>query len=139
MKLCARNFRNSNPRGQRSSKQMRNRELKDFSALLAILLIVIMPVLSVTYLPGVDLPNHLARHYIGHALKNSLDLQAFYTFEWQLIPNLAGDALAILLDDFLQIHDVGRAILALSLSLWVIAPVVLNRVLWGRFSAWPLF
>ncbi|MBM1172021.1 hypothetical protein [Microvirga arabica] len=139
MNLCARNLQSSDLRGQNSSEQIRNRELKIFSAVLSVLLIVLLPVFSVTYLPGVDLPNHLARHYIGHALNNSLDLQTFYTFDWRLIPNLAGDAIASLLDDFLHIHDVGRAIFALSLSLWVIVPVVLNRVLWGRFSAWPLF
>lgn len=105
----------------------------------AALLVLLMPVLLVEHPRMVDLPNHLARHYIGEAIAGSLPLQTFYEFSWRLTPNVAGDALYVPLSWFLSPYDAARAVFGLSVALWLAAPLVLHRALWGRTSLWPLF
>lgn len=99
---------------------------------------LLVPVFSVSYLPQVDLPNHLARQYIGANADASRHLSNFYDFEWRWIPYMLGDALSIGLNKAFSIYDVGRFVLGLSLALWLSAAMLLHRSLWGSFSAWPL-
>ena len=105
----------------------------------AVLLALLVPLLLSDHPRMVDLPNHLARHFIGGAIAGSEALQSYYDFSWRLIPNLAGDALHVPLSWFLTSYDAGRVTLGLSIALWLAAPVALHRVLWGRTSLWPLF
>lgn len=103
------------------------------------LLALLMPLLLIEHPRMVDLPNHLARHYIGGAIAGSATLQSFYEFSWRLVPNVAGDALYVPLSWFLSPYDAARVIFGLSVALWLAAPLVLHRALWGRYSLWPLF
>lgn len=104
-----------------------------------VLLALLLPLLLSVHPRMVDAPNHLARHYIGSAIAGSEALQAYYQFSWRLIPNLAADAVHVPLSWFLSIYDAGRVVLGITIALWLAAPMVLYRVLWGRFSLWPLF
>ena len=104
-----------------------------------VLLVLLTPVLLTEHPRAVDLPNHLARHYIGATIAGAEALQTYYEHAWRLIPNLAGDALHVPLSRLFSIYDAGRVVLGLSIALWLAAPLVLHRAIWGRFSLWPLF
>ncbi|MEM7221352.1 MAG: hypothetical protein AAF495_00125 [Pseudomonadota bacterium] len=98
----------------------------------------ILPIVIITHPIQIDLPQHLARHYIASTIERSDHLSRFYSFEWQIIPYLAGDVLHQVLARYAPIYDAGRIALGIVFLLWLTAALLLHRVLWGTFSAWPL-
>jgi hypothetical protein len=46
---------------------------------------------SVTYLPLIDLPNHMARHYLEAVKVSGGDVGPFYNLELRVLPNLGAD------------------------------------------------
>ena len=94
--------------------------------------------MSVTYPPLVDYPNHLARYYITATVDQDPLLQQFYTKNWSWQPYLGADIAGYILSHLFEPYTVGRVLVFLSLALWLVAAVTLHRVLWGRFSLWPL-
>ncbi len=103
-----------------------------------VFMVALVPILFVAHPLQIDMPNHLARHYIASNIGLSDDLSRFYAFEWQAIPYLGGDALYQLLDEFLSIYDARRFVLAIVCLTLLGSAMLLHRVLWGSFSIWPL-
>ncbi len=87
----------------------------------AFFVVAALPILAVETLPLFDYPNHLARMHILAEEGGSAVLGRFYAVHLQPIPNLAMES--FLLAIFLLIAG-GTA--------------ALNRVLFGRWSAWSL-
>jgi hypothetical protein len=104
----------------------------------AILVVVVIPLWLVRYPPLFDYPYHLAHHYIGSAIVQSPDLQKIYEYGWRPAGNLAGEVIYLGIGPFLRPEVAERVVVAIAMGLFVIAPFLLNRVLWGRWSAGPL-
>jgi hypothetical protein len=110
-----------------------------FAALFALLAILAtLPVLLCETLPLVDYPNHLARMHILATLKNSAQLQSYYEIVWRPLPNLAMDLTVPPLARWLPLAWAGKAFVVASLCLMSGGAAVLHRVLFGKWSAWPL-
>ena len=81
-----------------------------------------------------DYPAHLASYYLiaGGASK-------FYHIEWAFLPNLAGEIAIPLLSKLVGLEFATRLFVTIGLMLWVIAPALIQRALFGRMSIAPLF
>jgi hypothetical protein len=110
-----------------------------FAALFALLgILAALPVLLCETLPLVDYPNHLARMHILSTLKNSVQLQSYYEIVWRPLPNLAMDLTVPPLAHWLPLAWAGKAFVLATLCLISGGAAVLHRVLFGKWSAWPL-
>jgi hypothetical protein len=109
------------------------------------LMILSLPVMLYSYPPFIDLPNHLARHYIeAMEAGNSNHLQAgylqqYYDFKWRPVPYQAADMLYVPLTRIMSIYNAGRIVIIIIIFLWLLTPMIVYRVIWGHYSAWPLF
>jgi len=110
-----------------------------FAALFLALLAAVCAPLALTSLPPlVDYPNHLARMYLLANLDRAPALQKFYQLDWRPLPDLAMDALVPPLLKFMPLEGAGKLFLAATYALLVSGVAALHRVLFGRWSAWPL-
>jgi hypothetical protein len=98
--------------------------------------IAALPVLAVETLPMFDYPNHLARMHIL-ASPNDPILQQFYEARWQLLPNLAMDAIVPLLARIMPLAAAGKAFILLIFLLLAGGAAALHRTLFRRWSLFP--
>lgn len=103
-------------------------------ALALALLVVLLPIWSVTLPPLLDYPNHLARQYILAGLPDSAILQQFYLAAWRPVPNLAMDAVVQALSSVLPIDTAAKVFLSSALLLVALAPIALSRALFGHIT-----
>lgn len=107
-------------------------------ALLFLLLLggALLPLALCSPLPLGDYTNHLARIHIIANIGSSSDLARFYSVEWAVIPNLASDILVPWLAHVgsWSVENVLVAFTGASLCLLASGAIVLNRVLYGRWS-----
>ncbi len=115
-----------------------SRALAAWGVLAVAVAVLCAPLAAVTYLPFTDLPNHLARHYLAAHLAEIPALQPYYGFEDRVRPNSAVDLIRGLLGWDGDIYLFGRLIVGFYFVNLMVAMLVLNRVLWGRWSAWPV-
>ncbi len=104
-----------------------------FAALFAV---AALPVLSCDTLPLFDYPNHLARMHILVAIAHSAPLQRYYEIVWRPLPNLAMDLTVPPLARLMPLAWAGKVFVLLTLFLLAGGAAALNRVLFGRWSAW---
>ena len=103
---------------------------------LAILLSVV-PILAHPNLPLIDLPNHIARHYI--AANPETALSVYYDYELAANGNSTGDLLWLVAGrHFFDPYTFSSILLALYAANLVLATMVLGRVFQDRWTAWPL-
>lgn len=100
--------------------------------------LVLLPLFYALVPPLEDYPNHLARMYALSAVGGNEALSRFYEVAWAPIPNLIMDLIVPPLTPYLGVYTAGRVFVGLTLLLMLLGPVVLQRVLNGRWSAWPL-
>jgi hypothetical protein len=96
--------------------------------------IVFVPLWPVAVPPLVDYPNHLAREYILAGLDRSDHLGLFYEANWSATPYLAMDVVVQSLSHFMPVDVAAKVFLSLALLLLAMAPVVLNRALFGQVT-----
>ncbi len=107
------------------------------AGLVAALLLAVVPILSHPHLPLIDLPNHIARHYIAANPGTALD--AYYSYAFAAKGNSAGDLLWLAGGRFLfDAHSFSSILMALYAANFVLASLVLGRVFHGRWTPWPL-
>lgn len=100
------------------------------------ILIAILPILLNPYLPLVDLPNHIARHYIAANPGTALD--AYYSYTFVMKGNSAGDFLWLMLGQHItDVYTFSKILMALYAANLLLSAVVLARVLQGRWLIWP--
>jgi hypothetical protein len=104
----------------------------------ACFVIAALPVLIVATPPLLDYPNHLARMHIEAAYGRSPILQQFYALDWRPIPNLAMDLVVPPLARIMPLAWASKAFLLAIFLLMAGGTAALNRVLFGRWSAWSL-
>lgn len=97
--------------------------------------LVVAPFLTHLYLPLVDLPNHIARHYL--ATSSLAPLEQYYDYEFRLVPNSAVDLIWILSGGKGDPTRFSQIVIALSSVTFVGATIILSRTVWGLWSAWP--
>jgi hypothetical protein len=98
----------------------------------------VLPVLAARHLPLPDGPAHVGRLGILRDLILSGNGSPFYRFDTFFLPNIAFDLSGLALIGFFAPETVGRIFYAATLLLTLWGPVMLHRVLWGRWSAAPL-
>ena len=79
-----------------------------------------------------DYPAHLASFYLMAGGINNPILSHFYHLEWFAIPNLAFEVLVPALGRVISLSAATKLLLSLSVLLWVMAPALINRALYGR-------
>ncbi len=80
---------------------------------LALVLLAALPVLLARYPAMLDYPAHLARWHVMLEGAASPDLQRFYRFDWQWVPNLGADILIRPFAALFGLEPGGRAVLGL--------------------------
>ena len=86
----------------------------------------------------VDYPNHLARMWILAKHGEVPALAANYLVDWRVLPDLAMDLLVPPLSAILPLETAGRIFIGLTMLALIGGTATLHRVLFGRWSAWPL-
>jgi hypothetical protein len=98
-----------------------------------------LPLLLADIPPLLDYPNHLARAYIASHLAADPNLHRFYVVNWgHIVPDMLGDVILVGLARLLPIVLAGKVLIAMILAVTLGGVACLHRVLWGRWSAWPL-
>lgn len=101
--------------------------------------LLLLPLLLADIPPLLDYPNHLARAYIATHLAADPNLLRFYIINWtHIVPDMLGDVVLVTLARILPIALAGKVLIAMALSATLGGVACLHRVLWGRWSAWPL-
>lgn len=100
-----------------------------FLAHLALLLLVPYP-------PLMDLPNHMARHWLAAQALAGAELPPFYAIEYRIIPNLAGDLFMPLVLQVLDLDNAVRLYLSVTLALYWLGPALFLSGQGG--TAWSL-
>jgi len=104
----------------------------------AVTIAVSIPIITHPLPPLSDYLNHLATAHVVDAVANDPDLDRFYRIEWQAIPNLMVDLVVPALHRFMDIYLAGQ-IFTVAIFLAILSgTLVLNRALYGRWSALPL-
>jgi len=91
-----------------------------------------LPVLSVTYAPLVDYPNHLARVYILYHYNETPAYQQTYDKLFEPIPNVAIDLIMVFLQRFVDIMTASKIFLLMSMALFVVGCHILSKTIHGR-------
>lgn len=100
-------------------------------------MIAILPITSSPYLPLVDLPNHIARHYIAANPGTALD--TYYSYAFAMKGNSAGDLLWLAIGQHVtDVYTFSKLLMAIYAANMLLSIAVLARVLHGRWSVWPL-
>ena len=104
----------------------------------ALTLLISIPIWTHPLPPLSDYVNHLARMHVIADLSRNQKLAMFYQLNWQVIPNLAMDAIVPSLARLVSVYLAGQIFLVAMFTLIISGVVVLNRALVGRFSVLPL-
>jgi glycosyltransferase involved in cell wall biosynthesis len=104
-----------------------------------VLMAALLPVILAQYPPGVDLPSHLARAFINYQLPYNEYFQQYYTFEWDILPNLGIDVVLWPLIRILPPYIAGNVFVGLTILLMFAGVAMLRRELYGRVGLMPLF
>ena len=99
---------------------------------------VAIPIFNHPLPPISDYINHLATDHVVDVIDRDPDLNRFYRIEWQPIPDLMMDMVVPLLHRLMSIYLAGQ-IFFISIFVGILSGVLLlNRALYGRWSALPL-
>lgn len=110
---------------------------KVFAVVAALLLIACVP-LALTLIPPLsDYPNHVARIYVLLNLDHSAELATYYAPFLRPIPNLAFDAVALVLAQMLPLWLAGKVVIAITFAVMLGGVIYLHRVVHGHWSVWP--
>lgn len=107
-------------------------------ALLAYVLvvaIVTLPILANPYLPLVDLPNHIARHFI--AANPQAALNQYFDYQLDLTPNSAVDLLWKFTGHPFDAVRFSHFVFLIYAANLIASAMVLARVVNGHWSIWP--
>jgi hypothetical protein len=81
-----------------------------------------------------DYPAHLATFYLIGGGAKLPALAQFYRIEWGFIPNLAAEILVPALGRIANLAVGAKFFLSAAITMWVIAPAYIHRLLYGRYG-----
>lgn len=127
------------PIAQEPSADARNRSKpRVYIAVWAALATVSVLPFALTPVPPLnDYPSHLARAYLIEAVAQSDQLQSFYRIQWDLIPNLAVDAIVPVLSRIVPVETAMIAFTILGMLLLSSGVLAISHALFGRLSPAP--
>jgi hypothetical protein len=99
---------------------------------------MIVPLWCVSSLAMPDYPAHLASFFLIAGGAQRPSLSHFYAIDWALIPNLGSEITVPVLSAWLSLADATKLFVSVGIALWVIAPALIHRALYGRFGLAPL-
>jgi hypothetical protein len=104
-----------------------------WSAFALLMTLMTVPLFSTVLPPLFDYPNHLARLYLLMEGGN-----AFYTVQWEPLPNLAQDLIVPSLAVLMPLALASKLFLVMVFGLITGGAIWLNRVATGAWRVWPL-
>jgi hypothetical protein len=90
-----------------------------------------------TYVPLLDLPNHMARHYLEYLFLTGRELPPYYEIRYRIVPNLGGDLVVPALLLFFDALTASKLFLTGSVIVFWLGPTVFMLQHSGCF-AWAL-
>jgi len=108
------------------------------AATLAVSVLLILPIILHEFLPLVDIPNHIARHYISALNGSDANVSRYYEFKDTIAPNAAIDLIHSFINWNGDPYLVARLSMGAYLINFLVSVLVLNRVLTGTWNFWPL-
>lgn len=85
-----------------------------------------------------DYPARLAGFYLIGGGAASAPLSGFYGIHWAAIPNLAGEIAVPFLARFMALDVAALLFLSVGVAMWVAAPALIQRALYGRVGVTAL-
>lgn len=135
----SRHAANGDAVSDRSRIELANLPFRVFATLFAALFLsVCVPLLLTPLPPLVDYPNHLARMHVLADWSRSPLLRQYYALAWRPLPDLAMDLLVPPLLGIVSLQAAGKLFLAATYFLSTGGVAVLHRVIYRRWSLWPL-
>lgn len=107
--------------------------------LLLLSAMVTLPLLAPPILPLTDLGGHLGRFAVQLDRGADPHLAKWYSFSWQLLPNLGSDLLMELLTPILGLEGSLRAIVMLAVFLQALGVLSTSRLAHGRTTPFAIF
>lgn len=108
------------------------------AATLAVSILLVLPIILHEFLPLVDIPNHIARHYISALNGSDANVSRYYEFKDNIAPNAAIDLIHSFTNWSGDPYLVARLSMGAYLINFLVSVLVLNRVLTGVWNFWPL-
>jgi len=103
-----------------------------------VIAILIAPIWYYDFLPMVDMPNHMARHYLGMKSAAGGDYSQYYSFKNGVVPNSAVDTLLLIVNWRWDPYLIPHLSVSAYIINFIVATMVLARVVSGKWSLWPL-
>ncbi len=97
-----------------------------------------MPVILNGFLPLIDIPNHIARHYIALNLQNNADLSNYYSYIFTWFGNSTADILNAVIGKYVSPYAFVRITMGFYMVNFVFSVCVLHRAIKGHWGIWPL-
>ncbi|MCJ2179388.1 hypothetical protein [Novosphingobium album (ex Hu et al. 2023)] len=104
-----------------------------------LILLAVVPLLYPGIPPLTDLPGHMARIMVQMDGGRTADIARWYSFQWNLIPNLGTDLLAWLIEPVLGLEPAMKVIVILIVALQSVGYLLLARAAHGQVTATALF
>lgn len=105
----------------------------------ALVLSALVPLLYPAIPPLTDLPAHMSRFMVQMDAGRSPDLARWYSFEWNLLPNLGTDLVAWCLEPVLGLAITMKLIAILIVALQVAGYLLLSPAAHGRVAVTAMF
>ena len=110
-----------------------------FALCLLLVALAIVPLLWPEVPPLTDLPGHMARFMIQLDAGRSADLARWYSFEWNLLPNLGTDLIVQTIGPLIGLAPAMKLVVILIVGLQVAGYLLLSRTAHGRAGAMAVF
>lgn len=101
-----------------------------------IVALTVYPLLANEFMPMVDIPNHIARHFIATSEAGPLD--DYYSYDIALVPNAAVDLAWILLGNNSDPIAFSRYSMVFYCATLIFSTTVLAFTVHGRWTVWSL-
>jgi hypothetical protein len=105
----------------------------------ALVLLAVVPLLWPVVPPLTDLPAHMSRYMVQMDGGHSADLAQWYSFRWNLLPNLGADLLAWVFEPIVGLRLAVKGIVILIVALQLAGYLCLSRAAHGRVAMTVLF
>jgi hypothetical protein len=100
--------------------------------------LVTLPLLFPPVLPLTDLAGHIGRYAVQLDAGRDPQLAQWYSFSWQLLPNLGADLLIEALGPLIGLEPAVRAIVILAVFLQALGILATSRALHGRVTPFAI-
>jgi hypothetical protein len=122
-----------------AARDASERPWSSYALLIGVALLVTLPLLFPPVLPLTDLGGHIGRYAVQLDAGRDPQLAQWYTFSWQLLPNLGADLLVEGLGPLFGLEPAVRAIVMLAVFLQALGILATSRALYGRITPFAIF